>query len=420
MIQSERISLTAKRVAEALPPASGEYRIYDSKSVGLALRVRASGGKSWQFNYRTSGGRSGKMRRLTLGSYPGMGLPTARREADRLRGEVSTGADPLAERKQAQVDARRTNQVLSLAKAISDYDLFLARRDVRDRQNVISMLRRRLLAESETAPEGLGDVQLTDIGRHDVMRLVNALDVAGLPGAAKSLRQKTTTFLNWAVDEGRLMANPLAGMRKRRETRSDRLSKARRMLGDADLGCLWRACAELRDEGSPGQRMMAALVQILVLTGQRRTETSRMRFSDFSEDGKWWIIPAAEAKNGLEHPVPLPHAAREIVAGLPRYDQSEWVFTTNGLAPLSGWSKLEPRVRTKASQAGLDGRWTLHDLRRSFRSGLTRLRVDSELAEIMLNHRPERLRAIYDLEPRLDERAMAAQAWATHVLKQAK
>jgi integrase len=88
------------------------------------------------------------------------------------------------------------------------------------------------------------------------------------------------------------------------------------------------------------------------------------------------------------------------------------VFSTNGRTPISGWSKLEPKLRV---QAGLTEDWTLHDLRRTFRSGMTRLGVEPDVAEIMLNHRPDTLRSIYDRDPRLDARRDAAERWANHV-----
>ncbi len=65
--------------------------------------------------------------------------------------------------------------------------------------------------------------------------------------------------------------------------------------------------------------------------------------------------------------------------------------------------------------AGLDAPWTLHDLRRTFRSGLTALGVEESVGEIMINHRPETLRSIYDREPRLDARRAAAKRWAAHL-----
>ena len=71
-----------------------------------------------------------------------------------------------------------------------------------------------------------------------------------------------------------------------------------------------------------------------------------------------------------------------------------------------------PKLR---AAAGLAEDWTLHDLRRTFRSGMTRLGIEPDVAEIMLNHRPDTLRSIYDRDPRLDARRDAAERWANHV-----
>lgn len=419
-----RVKLTVKRVEDALAPASGEAFLHDADVPGLALRVRARGGKSWVFTYRTEGGRAGVVRRVRLGAYPRVGLDDARREAKQLAGEVAKGRDPIAEQKAeeerlAAAGAARAAR-LSLRAALDAYDADLARRAVRDRRNVLSALRRRLLGDDATdqgaRPFALGDLPLVDLDRAAVMRIVAAIEAAGEPGAARSLRQKATTFLNWATDQGHISANPLAGMRRQRATRAERVEKRGRMLADAELAVLWRACVASAAGPAPGLRALASIVRVLILTGQRRTETARMRWADLDDDRAWWTIPAAEAKNGVAHAVPLPPAVRAVIEAQPVHAGCPWVFTTDGASPVSGWSKLEPKLRAAAANAGLDGPWTLHDLRRSFRSGLTRLRIDSELAEIMLNHRPEQLRAVYDLEPRRDERAAAAERWTLHVL----
>ncbi len=46
---------------------------------------------------------------------------------------------------------------------------------------------------------------------------------------------------------------------------------------------------------------------------------------------------------------------------------------------------------------------------------MTRLGVDQDIAEIMLNHRPDDLRAAYDRDPQLEARRSAAERWANHV-----
>ncbi|SFJ25045.1 tyrosine-type recombinase/integrase [Albimonas pacifica] len=418
---ASRVRLTARRIEDAMPPERGERELHDSLARGLSLRLRATGGRSWRFTYRTAGGRAGSLRRVTIGTYPAVGLADARREAERLRGLVVVGRDPAAERKAAleaeaarDREAERAAAEPRLADGLAAYDAYLARRGVRDRVNVVSALRRRLLGDAN-ASTALGDIRLKDIARTDVARIVSGLEADGLPGAAKALRQKTATFLNWAADEGLIDANPLAGMRQRRATRMERLKTPGRMLDDDELRALLRACRTAASGPGGGLKVLGDVVTILALTGQRRTETARMRFEDLDETLTWWRIPGEEAKNGVPHPVPLGPMARAIIAAQPRHESCPWVFTSNGRTPVSGWSKLEPKLRMLAEAEGVEGRWTLHDLRRSFRSGLTRIGVDSELAEIMLNHRPERLRAIYDREPRIREREKASRRWEEHL-----
>lgn len=47
--------------------------------------------------------------------------------------------------------------------------------------------------------------------------------------------------------------------------------------------------------------------------------------------------------------------------------------------------------------------FTLHDFRRTVRTGLSRLRVDGETAELLIGHVPQGIQRAYDLHERLDE-----------------
>lgn len=77
---------------------------------------------------------------------------------------------------------------------------------------------------------------------------------------------------------------------------------------------------------------------------------------------------------------------------------------------MSGWTQ-RMRKLVKASST----KFTPHDCRRTFRSGLTRLGVDGDIAEMMLNHVREELLETYDHEPRAADRAAAAKRWADHL-----
>jgi hypothetical protein len=60
--------------------------------------------------------------------------------------------------------------------------------------------------------------------------------------------------------------------------------------------------------------------------------------------------------------------------------------------------------------------WTLHDLRRTCRTGLGKLGVPSRIAELCINHTRGGIEAVYDRHTYQREIAQALALWADHVL----
>jgi integrase len=129
-----------------------------------------------------------------------------------------------------------------------------------------------------------------------------------------------------------------------------------------------------------------------------------------------WQIPAEVTKAGRAHRVPVPPELVAILGGLPQLVGSDLVFPGRGGKPMGGWTRRLAPIQAATARAGL-ARWTLHDLRRTVRTGLGRLGVDQEIAELMLNHAPgDELAAIYDRGDYWARRQEAAERWAKHVL----
>lgn len=59
--------------------------------------------------------------------------------------------------------------------------------------------------------------------------------------------------------------------------------------------------------------------------------------------------------------------------------------------------------------------FTLHDLRRTCRTGLARLKVLPHVAERVLNHAQQRIPGTYDRYEYLDEKREALDKWAAHL-----
>ena len=135
-------------------------------------------------------------------------------------------------------------------------------------------------------------------------------------------------------------------------------------------------------------------------------------------DGVIWNLPAARTKNSRPHIVPLSTTAREILDDLPRIDGSDFLFTSTGKTPVSGWGAAKERLDTIA---GVEG-WTLHDMRRTFVTGMNEdLAIEPHVVEACLNHLSGSAKAgvagVYNRALYLPQRKIALENWAQHIAK---
>src|SRR3990167_5889469 len=105
-----RINKSAVDQAEA-PPSKDQEFYRDDQLKGFALRVTASGVKSFVVETLINK----KVRRITLGKYGKLTAEQARKEAMSLLGRIARGENPIAEKKLQKVKA------ITLQQAFSDY-----------------------------------------------------------------------------------------------------------------------------------------------------------------------------------------------------------------------------------------------------------------------------------------------------------
>jgi integrase len=191
-----------------------------------------------------------------------------------------------------------------------------------------------------------------------------------------------------------------------------------RVLSDAELKAVWLAAGKV---GWP----FGPVVQLLILTGARRAEIGGLRWGEIA-DG---IIELSggRTKNGEPHTIPLSKPALAIIEGLPRVDGADgtitgeakrapahdYIFTTNGKTPISGWSKA------KGELPEFDPSWTLHDLRRTVATGLQRLGINLQVIEAVLGHVSGSRAGVvgtYQRHSFAKEKAAALEAWGAHVM----
>jgi integrase len=252
-----------------------------------------------------------------------------------------------------------------------------------------------------------------------VIALLDAIVDKGTPIAANRTLAAITKFFNWSLDRSIIETSPCIRVARPSEEKS-----RDRVLTDDELRLIWTAATR---KGWP----FGSLVQTLMLTAQRRTEVGDMRWGELKDRGLW-TIPGNRTKNGAEHDVPLSPAAQAVLSSAPRIAGSEFVFTTMGARPVSGYSQAKERLdglvlelaRQEAMEAGRDAAaitgasWRLHDLRRTAASGMARMGVPVHVIEAVLNHRSGAISgvaAIYNRHSYLPEKRHALEAWAAHV-----
>jgi integrase len=283
--------------------------------VGLVLRVADTGRKTWVVRYRTPDGRQP---RLTLGTYPALGLGEARDFAGEAIKAASKGADPSAEKRRARNTAKE--QPL---KTVDD----LAAAYFADCRSGDYRARRRQKAESTIIGEeglykrhlhpSIGDDRLEDVAPDGLKRLVRAIAKKSGIQANRSHSLLSQLF-NYAVKERqRLPANPLAGVKKPvEETPRDRV------LTDQELRAIWiglndPASLTMVENGEKRPvyigRPVAIAIRLLALLLQRRSEISGMALGELDLDQKVWVIAKERTKNRREHVVPLPDEAVTLI-----------------------------------------------------------------------------------------------------------
>jgi integrase len=126
-------------------------------------------------------------------------------------------------------------------------------------------------------------------------------------------------------------------------------------------------------------------------------------------------IAGARTKNGRTLELPLPSLAMEILQPVVRRADHDFVF--GGRAGFGGFSYFTMSLKTRIAENEGEpiAEFRLHDLRRTFRSGLGRLGVPPHVAELAINHVKSGVEAIYDRYQYQREIKTALAMWADHV-----
>lgn len=443
---------TAKRgrftpaVLEMKAPKEGRIERRDDLSP-LWLRITATGERTFAVRARIKG--QAQPIRVT---YPERAhhsnLEAARAWALQIKAQCEKGVDPRTAQEADEKALQRANELAERRQFETVVAAYLKRR-VRGEKNNRTADDIERVFNIYFLPRWRG-LSVTEIGRSDVNDALDAIydrkvefegrQYGGKIAADRALAQLRACF-NWFATRDDEFVSPI--VRNMNRTPQSK-QKRDRVLTDAELRVFW---AKTSDKGTFNSAM-----RTLLLTAQRREEVASMARSEMS--GDIWTIPPERYKTDKPNIVPLPGKVLSIIEAQDKIGNGDFVFTTTGETPFSGFGKCKDRLdaemlatlhgeaiargdqraadrlavlqklldtalnskkdedRQNAREAFRKEWFTLHDLRRTAKTLMSRAGVRPDISERVLGHVISGVEGVYDQHDYIAEKRDALERLA--------
>jgi integrase len=363
-----RKTLSDKGVA-ALKPRAKRYTLPDPELRGHYVRVLPTGTKTY---YAVTRNPSGKQVWMENGDVDAVSIDAARESAREILRRIRAGLpaiEPAGDSFAAVVANWRQRHV--------------------EKNGLRSAAEINRLLDAHVLP-AWGERPFASIRKSDIATLLDRIEDNHGARAADYTLGIIRSAMNWYAARSDDFRPPVfRGMRRQ----SPHAQRRSRILDDAELRAIWQAAEKAGTYG--------AMVRLLLLTAQRLDKVRTMQWADIDARGSW-SIPKEPREKDNAGVLDLPAPALAILASLPRFAGSPYVLTGRA-GCISRRGKSKARL-DKAS--GVTG-WTLHDLRRTARSLMSRAGVSSDHAERVMGHAIVGIEGTYDRYSYKTEKAHA-------------
>jgi integrase len=367
---------------------------------GLALQIKPSGARSWVLRAAVGGRR----REIGLGPFPAVTLAGAHEAAREARKQITSGVDPIEQRRAAQSALRAAKSAQRSFRTVAE-DYIKAHEPGWKNQKHAAQWRSTL--ETHAYPI-LGSILVADVTKENVIDVLTPIWTT-LPETASRVRGRIESVLSYAMQRGLRPEglNP-ARWRGGLDKVLAATSKVKKVEHFAAMPIdeVGAFMTKLRAANGVGARCL----EFAILTAARSNEARGALWSEIDIENRLWTIPAERMKAEREHRVPLSEPAIELLKALDREPGSDLVFT----APRGG--VLSDSTLT-ATIKRLGAKVTQHGFRSSFRDWVSeRTNFPNEAAELALAHVvSDRTEAAYRRGDQFMKRVAMMQAWAEFV-----
>jgi integrase len=417
----KKFKLTDRSIQAVRPPRSGDQAIaYDTHEPGMALRVMASGHKSFVFVARYP--PSQNPTRRSLGSYAGpraepvpaedklldlsvLTLAQAREKARLWRRLIQRGIDPDVEAKRRRSERETRERQIAADSFEAVAKRFIAEHVAgkRTAQDIAALIEAKFVSHWGTRP-------IVNITRRDVIDRIEEIKRRSGNEAARQALAYARVLFAWATERDIIGGNPVPALSKRSTLLAPKTMR-QRVLDNDEIKLIWRATEANLYPADP-------FLRLLLILGCRRNELARAHWRELDLrklGAETWTLKGERTKTGNPRVIPLPAMAVAMIAKLPRFAAGDFVFSAlHGRRPFTAFSRMKARLDDKIT--ALNGgvpleQWGLHDLRRSMRTRLSALPIAPIVSELMIGHRQQGIAAVYDLHRYEAEQRAGFEAW---------
>ena len=379
----------------AIKPTGKTANLFDGG--GLYLEVAPSGGKWWRLKYRFQG----KEKRISLGTYPTIGLKEARERREDTKKILANGIDPSAQRQAIKVSTTNVDKDSFEVVTREWFDKHVVNLAPSYSKKVRSLFERQIFPV-------LGAKPIAEVEPTDVLNAARHVEQTGAIETAHRLIQICGQVFRYAIATGRTKYDVSTGLHA--ALPKVNVKHMATLTDKKRIGQLLRAI-----DAYGGFFPVRCALRLAPLLFVRPGELQKAEWAEFDLPAAEWRLPASKMKMRQRHIVPLSCQALSILAELQSYTgNGQFLFpsirtTTKPIA-------LESMLVAIRSMGFTQDEMTMHGFRGMASTLLNEMGYNRDWIERQLAHgERDHVRAAYNYAEHLPERRRMMQEWADYL-----
>lgn len=375
---------------KALKPKEKQYKLFDGG--GLYILVHPNGSKYWRLKYRFNG----KEGVYSIGVYPTVKLPQARKQRENIKAQIAEGINPAVEKKLKDAEQSGKNSFQYIAEQWHQKQT--PKWSERHAKEVIRSL------QIEVFPY-IGHKDIKEITAPEMLAVLRRIEHRGALVVLKKIKQRCSSVFSYAISTGVGIDNPTKNFGK--DTFTNATKTNFNSMRKEDLPEFLNKLEAYQGEPTTVMGLKIALLTF--------TRTSEIRFAQWSEidfDNRLWRIPGERMKMGRDHIVPLSNQAFDVFKELQKLTGDyKYVFASYHKPQKQPMS--ENAMLFGLYRMGYKGKATVHGFRATASTILNETGFNADWIEKQLAHEQRnKIKGAYNRAEYLPQRTKMMQSWA--------